>query len=259
METFVVPRYLAFFGELALEMFLAGEGARVAHLGCRTGYPDRQLYEATQGASVVGIDDSAAALELARNKVATLGEVPIEYLEVHSLPADLPEASFSHAISLHPIGSSEERAALYREMYRLLYGGGQALLAVPLRGSFQELGDLLREYALKFDDGELSSSVEAAIVSRHTLETLADEIESAGLDDVDVEIRQTTLSFDSGRAFMEDPVTRLLVVPEVQSWLPDTDLTKPWDYVRDAIDKYWSEGRFELSLNVGCASSRKYD
>jgi hypothetical protein len=27
--------------------------------------------------------------------------------------------------------------------------------------------------------------------------------------------------------------------------------------VRDAIDKYWSEGSFELSINVGCATGRR--
>ena len=35
------------------------------------------------------------------------------------------------------------------------------------------------------------------------------------------------------------------------------DVAKPLAYVRDAIDKYWSEGKLELSLNVGCASARK--
>ncbi len=259
METFVVPRYLAFFGELAMELFLAGEGARVAHLGCRTGYPDRQLHENGGRAAVVGVDPSPAALELARNKVATLGDVPIEYVEAHGFPTELADASFSHAIALHPVGTAEEREALHREMHRILYPGGQALLAVPLRGSFQELGDLLREYALKADDGELGSAVEEAMATRHTLETLSEEIESAGLDDVDVEIRQTLLAFDSGRAFIEDPVTRLLVMPEVETWMPGVDMEKPWDYVRDAIDKYWSEGKFDLSLNVGCASARKLE
>ena len=95
-------------------------------------------------------------------------------------------------------------------MYRLLCPGGQALVALPLRGSFQEIGDLFREYALKHDDGDFGKVVEEAMASRHTIETLSEELESAGLDDVDVEIRTTTLAFDSGRAFMEDPVTRLL-------------------------------------------------
>jgi hypothetical protein len=48
-----------------------------------------------------------------------------------------------------------------------------------------------------------------------------------------------------------------MIVPEIRTWLAVNDLKKPLEYVRDAIDKYWSEGKLELSLNVGCASARK--
>ena len=93
--------------------------------------------------------------------------------------------------------------------------------------------------------------------TRPTIETLSEELEDAGLDNVDVEIRATELTFDSGRAFIEDPVSRLLVIPELKASLEVDDLSKPLDYVRDAVDKYWSEGKFEVALNVGCASARK--
>jgi hypothetical protein len=43
----------------------------------------------------------------------------------------------------------------------------------------------------------------------------------------------------------------------VRTWLEINDLKRPLEYVRDAIDKYWSEGKLELTLNVGCASARK--
>jgi hypothetical protein len=52
-------------------------------------------------------------------------------------------------------------------------------------------------------------------------------------------------------------VSRLLVLPEVKAWIGVEDVARPLNYVRDAIDKYWSEGKLELSLNVGCASARK--
>jgi ubiquinone/menaquinone biosynthesis C-methylase UbiE len=259
METFVVPRYLAFFGELAMELLLAGEGTRIVHLNCRTGYPDRQLFELASGASIVGVDASQAALDLARNKAATLGDVPIRYRLANDLPTDLEDGAFSHALTLHPLGTPNERIDLYREMCRLLCLNGQALIALPLRGSYQEVGDLFREYALKHDDGDFGKNVEESMAARHTIETLSEEIETAGLDDVDVEIRTTNLAFDSGRAFMEDPVTRLLILPDLRISLGDMDLEKPLAYVRDAIDKYWSEGKFELTLNVGCASARRVE
>lgn len=257
METFVVPRYLSFFGELALELLLAGEGARIVHLGCRTGYPDRQLCDLASGAGVIGLDASSAAIDLARSKLNPDAATSIEYLLSTELPTGLEAGAFTHALCLHPMGTHEDRDALYREMYRLLCDEGQALIALPLRGSFQEVGDLFREYALKHDDGDLGKVVEEAMASRHSIETLSEEIEASGLDDVDVEIRSTTLTFDSGRAFVEDPVSRLLILPELAIMLGGIDLTTPLAYARDAIDKYWSEGKFELTLNIGCASARR--
>ena len=154
---------------------------------------------------------------------------------------------------------ADERLRLVGDMLRLLCPGGQAILALPLRGSFQEVADLLREYALKFDDAEFGKAIELALATCPSIESLASELETAGFEDVDVEIRQTSLPFDSGRAFIEDPVSRLQIVPELRSLLGQEDLARPLEYVRDAIDRYWSEGKLELGLNVGCASARKSD
>jgi ubiquinone/menaquinone biosynthesis C-methylase UbiE len=256
LETFVVPRYLSLFGELALDMLLVGESAHIAHVCCRTGYPDRKILELADGATLVGIDSSLPAVELARNKASVLGEA-IDYRVVEELPGELETETFSNALVLHPTTNDADRGSLFSAMAELLYSGGQAIVALPLKGSFQEIADLLREYALKYDDGEFSKAVEEAAATRPTIETLHEELENAGLEDIDVEIRQTTIAFDSGRAFIEDPVSRLLILPELRNWLSVTNLDRQLEYVRDAIDKYWSEGKLELSLNVGCASARK--
>jgi SAM-dependent methyltransferase len=258
IETFVVPRYLSLYGELALQLYLPGKSARIVHLGCRTGYLDRQLCERAPTATLLGVDASAAALDLARNKARVLADKRIQYQEGDSLITGLPSESFSHVVSLHPLLGIGERQQLFSEAFRLLYPGGQLLVALPLRGSFQEIGDLLREFALKFDDTRFGAAIDQAMHVRPTIETLSEELEAAGLDDVDVEIRHTTLAFDSGRAFIEDPVSRLLVQPELQLEIGTLDLRRPLDYVREAIDKYWSETKFELSVNVGCASARKF-
>jgi len=256
-ETFVVPRYLRFFGDLIQEMVLAAPGARVAHLGCRTGYPDWELCRRIGEASAYGVDPSEFALELARNKVSAEGGAPIEYLQADTIPTPLPSGMFSHVVCLHPVVQPKYRGQLFAEMSRLLYLRGQALIAMPLRGSFQEIGDLLREYALKYDDGDFGRVVEEAMISRPTLESISDELELAGLEDVDVEVRQTILGFDSGRALIEDPVCRLLVMPEIRASLDDIDIQPALAYLKDAVDRYWSEAQFELTVNVGCASARR--
>ena len=257
-ETFVVPRYLALFGELALEMLAEGTDAQVIHLHCRTGYPDRGLALKLPGAYIYGCDPSPHAIELAKAKAATMPEMVSEYkLMGDALPTPFPSQGFSHAITLHPLAAPDERAAVLAEFARLLAPRGQALMAMPLRGSFQEMGDLLREYALKNESPEINKKVEAAVLVRPTVEMLGAELEEAGFHFVDVEVRTSVLKFKSGRDFFEDPVTRLLLLPELRINLAIGDLERPLSYVREAIDKYWSDGTFELTVNVGCATGRR--
>jgi SAM-dependent methyltransferase len=256
-ETFVVPRYLSLFGDLALEMMAESDEAQVVHLHCRTGYPDRGIALKLVGAHIVGLDGSQAALELARAKAATMPEMVSDYRVSEDLPSPLPASAFSHAVTLHPLGNPEDRGRVLAECARLLAPHGQALVAMPLRGSFQELADLLREYALKYDDHDVAAAIEQAVLVRPTVEMFGAEMEERGFDFVDVTLRPTTLAFQSGRDFFEDPITRLLILPEVRLNLDLDDMEKPLAYVREAIDKYWSEGAFELTVNVGCATGRR--
>ena len=142
-ETFVVPRYLSAFGELALEMLAEGQDAQVIHLDCRTGYPDRGLALRLPGAYIYGCDPSPHAIELARAKAATMPDMISEYRVVDGLPVPYASHGFSHALTLHPVAAPQERARMIAEFARVLAPGGQALLAMPLRSSFQEIADLL--------------------------------------------------------------------------------------------------------------------
>lgn len=256
-ETFVVPRYLRPFGELAVEMLAASEDAQVAHLDCRTGYPDLLIARRLPGSQVFGCDPSAPAIELARAKARTSSELYADYRQsTDEWPAPFPSGAFSHALSLHPLARPEDRASLLAELARLLAKNGQALIAMPLRGSFPEIADLLREYALKSEAVPLTDAVDRASLGRPTVELLSAELEAAGFGFVDVEIRTSVLEWRSGRDFFEDPVTRLVLFPEFRAQLGIDDLDRAWEYVREAIDKYWSDSVFELTVNVGCASGR---
>ncbi|WP_129354590.1 class I SAM-dependent methyltransferase [Sorangium cellulosum] len=258
-EHAVVPRYLSFFASLAIEMMLPSEAARIVHFGCRSGFPDPIVADKLPGATLVGLDGSAAALDLARAKAALFSGMNATYLLVDSLPAPLPDASFTHAFTLHPVCRPSERALLLAELRRVLVPGGQALLALPLRGSFPEIADIARECALKQDLSELGAAVDAAAVSRPTLETIAEEVEGARFDEVEVDVQLIAVSFDSGRAFLEDPISKLMVIPEATAMLdlePEI-IDSMLQYLHHAIAKYWSEGVFELTVNVGCVSARR--
>lgn len=258
-EEAVVPRYLSFFGGLCAEMMLPTEGARIAHLGCRTGYPDPLVAEKLPHCTIVGVDSSAAALDVARAKATLFAEVETSYLQAEVFPTQLPEGAFTHTYAIHPVCDAEGRASLLGEMRRVLLPGGQALLALPLRGSFPEINDMVREFALRQDVPDLTTAIESAAQSRPTIETISEEIEDAGLTEVDVDVQLIAVSFNDGREFLDDPIARLMVFPELSVLLRvDAEIAQAcMHYVHEAISKYWSEGVFELTVNVGCASCRK--
>ncbi|MEO7329345.1 MAG: hypothetical protein ABI193_12245, partial [Minicystis sp.] len=128
-----------------------------------------------------------------------------------------------------------------------------------LRGSFPEINDMIREYALRQDLADLGKAVDAAAASRPTIETVSEEFEDAGLTEVDVDVQLIAVSFNNGKEFLEDPIARLMVLPDIQAVLAmEKEMAGPcMKYVHDAICKYWSEGVFELTVNVGCASGRR--
>jgi SAM-dependent methyltransferase len=255
-ETFVVPRYLSLFAERLVAMIAAGPDARVCHLQCRTGYPDRLLLDRLPGAHVYGCDNSEHALELARAKAKTIPGFTSDYRVIDGQTTPFPAGAFSHAFSIHPLAAPPSRKRLLEELARIVAPHGQALVAMPLRGSFGEIADLLRECALKNELTELTSAVEAAVQLRPTDELFKRELERVGFEYVEVDVRTRTLRFDSGRRLFEDPATRLMLLPEfrVNLHMPDD---RPFTYVREAIDKYWSDSPFELTVNVGVVSGRR--
>jgi SAM-dependent methyltransferase len=257
LETFVVPRYLCYFGDATLDMLLVSHAANVIHLGCRTGYPDAMVARRITSGYIVGLDPSPPAIELARAKGALIPSVTTDYELLGGYPTRFPAAAFTHGITLHPPVLPALRRPLVTEMARLIVPRGQLLISLPMRGSFQELFDLLREYAVKIGANDLLRAADAATAMRPTVDGLTRELGEVGFTRIDVELRPMSLGFQSGRDLMEDPIMRLVILPEIRSALGMDDLTTPMRYVEDAINRYWSEETFELTLNVGCASARR--
>lgn len=253
LETFVVPRYLSLFGEAIYDAFDPKLGGDVVHLGCRTGYPDAMLAERLGEGRIVGVDPSPAAIELARAKASAMGATRASYQVFSGSPAPFAAASFRHGIALHPDPRPVAIEALAAELGRLVSKGGEAIVAMPLAGTLQEVLDLAREHALKRGDDELSTALDSADRARASADALGASLARAGFVEPRVDVRKTTIEFGAGRDLFEDPAFRLLLLPELESLVEVADLRPALEYVRAAIDRYWSGSRFSLTVVVGCA------
>ena len=257
-ESLVVSRYMRAFGGPAVPMLIPHSPAIIAHLGCRTGYPVEPIVGHMPGCSMTGVDSSAPALELARTKASLLSGVNAEYVHCEGYPTPLQAGAYTHSIGLHPFGYRGDYQAVFAEHQRVLTSGGQMVLSLPLRGSFPEIYDMLREYALRHDQPHFGEAVDAAASKRPNPETLSEAIEAAGFTHVDVGVELVGITFEHGRDFLEDPISRLVVGPDVISSLAiESGVEHAWHYAAAAIGKYWSEINFELTVNIGSVSARK--
>lgn len=257
-ESLVVSRYMQAFGNSAVPMLIPHTPAIVAQLCCRTGYPAALIARQLPGCSVTGVDSSPAALELARTKASLISNINVKYVPAEAVPTPLQGEAFTHSIDLHPFGVRGDYQAIFAEHHRLLTQAGQMVMSLPLRGSFPEVYDILREYALRHDQPHFGEAVDAAAAGRPNPETLSTQIEAAGFYDVDVGIEMVAIRFENGRDFLDDPISRLVVAPEILGSL-DVEIGREsaWAYAHDAIGKYWSEIPFELTVNIGSVSARK--
>jgi ubiquinone/menaquinone biosynthesis C-methylase UbiE len=257
-ETFVIPSFAHVFGGLVLRELIPSEDARVAHIGCRSGYPDLELLGRLPNAHLFGRDPSVSSIELARAKARASGLRGRADYALDGASELLPAGAFSHAYSVLP--PFRNVAGTLREHHRVLGHSGQSMLALPLSGSFEEPLDLLREYALKYDVHELSSALDVWSQQMPTAKDLTALAEAAGLRYASVVIEETSLRFQSGMQFFEDPAVRMFILPELEALCLRGSLDPyggPFRYVREAFDTYFGERGFEVRLVAAVLSSRR--
>ena len=254
----VLPKYLCFFANLAIDRLILAPRAAVGAMGVLGSAVVDGVSERLPSAVIQCFEPSIAGVRAAVDRTSSASNT-IEVEALATLPIQRPDSSFTHVIAVHPIIGRAERILLTRELFRVLVPGGQMLLTLPLRGSYPEIADMLREFALKHDSTEMGEAVEIGAHARPTPETLSEELDEAGFWDVDVDVELLSVPFDTGRDFALHPLFRLIVAPEISALLglPENEVGPAIEYAKLAIQNYWSEGQFDLTVNIGCVNARK--
>ncbi len=255
----VLPKYLSFFNAMAVDRLLLSPQSAVLSCGPLAFSLSDTVAERLPGAVLRGLEPSRAAVNAALERSGTsLSGAEFDVLE--SLPLKHPRASFTHFLLVHPLSGPASRQLLLREALRVLVPAGQLVYTLPLRGSCPEIADMLREFSLKHDKPRFAEAIEIASQSRPTPETLTEELERLGFTDVSVDVELLSVAFDSGRDFAAHPLFRLMLAPDMTALIGDPAegvIASALEYAKGAISKYWSEGQFDLTVNLGCAVARR--
>jgi len=192
------------------------------------------------------------------------------------------EETFDLVLSGPSLGAPPLTGAALADLVRVANPGAQVLIATPLAGTWQEPLDLFDEVLRRQGRRVARAALDEHRARMPAGAALAQMMEEAGLQEVEIETTRWQLLFRSGREFFYAPLVEggplpdwRLIAEEIGPAIePVEDPTEPdglpdgasaggpdahaifvaW---KDAIDTYFAHQAFAVSVLAGRASGRK--
>ncbi len=252
-EEEILPGWDAAFVELLIEAFPGPlpEKASLLELGCTTGRLTEEIVSRLpEGGRLIAIEDVRELMEIARRKVAAFDRRQVFFKKEPADKISFADGTFD-AVLCAGLAPMYDLTSVLTEAARLLKTDGNALLGVPMRGSFQELLDIFREVLEKEDLIQIQEDLDrlsARLPDRPGANRL---LSDAGLVETRIGLAERTLRFENALAFLQAPLVRTHCLEGCLALIDD----RSWregvlaGMVR-SLDTYFPEG-IELTLVLG--------
>jgi SAM-dependent methyltransferase len=255
------PIYAGRFAAMALRALPARPAARVAEVGCGTGLLTLDLARRLDaGGTLAAFDESATAVAQARARLDAdprgKGRVTLEVAEPTALP--LADGAVDVVVSNLAAAEADDPAAVAAELGRVLAPGGEAIITVPLRGSWGEFLDIYRDVLREQGRLESVAGLDRYISALPDGEVAARWLEAAGLERVEVEVERWEILFKSAREFFFAPLVEL---GPLSRWKQiagrGDDMQDIFFFTKEALDAYFAGMALPMTVLGGTAKGRK--
>jgi ubiquinone/menaquinone biosynthesis C-methylase UbiE len=256
----ILPIWSHRFGRMMLRGLEFPPKAMVLDVACGTGYPTQEVLRKLDDQSrLIAIDSSSAMLDVARRKLGELGGKRLFFRTENAFPR-LSFANDVYDAVLCNLGLSEAqdpRAAL-RDFARVTKPGGQVVCTLPLEGTWGEFYDIYREVLVKHDKHETLARLEQHLRQYPDADEAERWLKSAGLGETRVDVEEFSLLFRSSREFFFAPVIEF---GPLSTWKAlagkGQELQDVFWYIKQAIDAYFGDRAFQITVKAGCLRGRK--
>lgn len=264
-EDEIYPLYGQRFAEMMLRAWRPAPRTAVLELGCGAGAVTAELLHRLDGESrIVALESSPALLDRARRAVGNEHAGRRVFFRQHDAwarrPFKLPFADETQdTVLAHPVlAAAPDLPGAVRELVRITKPGGQVVVCLPLRGTWGELLDLLREVLVALGRTEAATALDTHVAAQPEGETVARALEEADLEGVEEELGRWELLFRSGREFFYAPVIEHGPLPRWKEIAGQGDaMHEVFFALKEAIDTYYAGHTFAVGVFGGCFSARK--
>lgn len=224
----------------------------------RCGYvPIHIVDDLPKDTRVIALDPSRAMLDQARQRIDD--ETARRVFFVPQRVGDLSYADdvFMASICMNGIIAVRQAREAFGELSRVTAPGGTVIVAAPLRNAFAEFYDILDEALRAHKLHDVLGRMYELRSSFLTASRLYDIAEEAGLLEVAVDELTWDLKFDSGQELIMSPLVRETFFPHWIGIIRSSDREPILRYIADAIDMYWHDREFRVSMVAACISGMR--
>lgn len=248
IDAVVAPRFDARFARGILDALPHGDRVTVLELGCSTGrLASAMLRRLGTGGRVVAVDEDEGLVDLAQRRAfEDVGKrlfFKIEGADHLSFGNDVFDAVVGNLVWE---GLEAPELALC-EVRRVLVPDGALHMTTPLRGSFAEVHDMIREHARASGDGMMAARLDAHERQAPTERGWREPFATAGFTRAEVYVNEWKLSYDSAGALFEDPMLQMVAVPKWRGILGQDGLAA----IQRRMDVYAAGGPVSLTVRAG--------
>ncbi len=255
----ILPIWAERFGRMLLRDLELPQKGQVLDVACGTGYPAIELVRKMgESCRLIAIDASSAMLDVARKKIAETGRKGV-FFRTESAHPKLSFADDVYDIVVSNLGLSEmsDPDAALADLARVTRPNGEVRCTLPLAGTFEEFYDIYQEVLVKHDKHETLERLAEHRAKYPTAEDCESWMRLAGLRG-SVEIEEFTLLFKSSREFFFAPIIEFGPLP---TWKKiagkGQELQDVFWYIKEAIDAYFGDRAFQVTVKAGCIVGRK--
>jgi SAM-dependent methyltransferase len=170
----------------------------------------------------------------------------------------LADSAFDICVSHLAVADSPDPRQTIVELTSMLKPGGELVLALPLRGTWGEALDILRDVLRDNRRTDGLAALDAYVASLPDGDTCARWLEEAGLVNVEVAVDRWELLFKSAREFFFAPVIHFGPLSRWKTIAGRGDeMQDIFFFVKEAIDTYFSGRVFSVTVVGACVKGWK--
>lgn len=248
VDAIVVPRFSAHFARYILDSLPRG-ARQVLDVGCGTGHVSFEvLSRLGPGSRVIAIDPDAGLVDLARRRGWEQTGKRLFFKNESAEKLSFGDGVFDVITSNLVYDELVDPLAALREMRRVVAPSGTLLLSTPLRGTFDEILEMLLEVARAEADQGLEQRTRSARAALPEPAELDASLRRAGWERIELHEHPLRLSFRNAAELFQDPLVRLVALPR---WIEIAGDEAVLTDVERRLQTYFAGGPLSLSVRVG--------